>query len=161
MRLETAASEAGADVVTASIVIALFFAALGCLSLGTARADLWRHLRYPFAAAVCFALSALCMVDVARAQSGQHGDGHAEMHGVYKEWRQPSNPAVSCCNDADCRPTRAYVGEDGLWRAWNGLKWLTIPAAKVLPTDLAGDGRNHLCELDEYVYCFSPAGPRS
>lgn len=104
----------------------------------------------------------------ATAQEPDGIHGHAEMHDVYRNWHSPSNPNVSCCNGqsasdphGDCRPTRAYIGDDGLWRAWNGLKWLTIPPSKVLPTDLAGDGRSHLCELDEFIYCFSPASPRS
>jgi hypothetical protein len=69
----------------------------------------------------------------ARAQSGMHGDGHAEMHETYKGWHPPGNPNTSCCSNADCRPTRAYVGDDGLWRAWNGLRWLTVPQSRVLP----------------------------
>jgi hypothetical protein len=93
-------------------------------------------------------------------QSGQHGDGHAQMHGTYKNWTPPNNPKTSCCNDSDCRPTRAYLGDDGLWRAWNGYQWLTVPRERVLPTDLAGDGRNHICEKQEFIYCFSPTVPK-
>jgi hypothetical protein len=92
---------------------------------------------------------------------GQHGAGHAEMHDVYKAWHPPDNPKTSCCNNADCRPTRAYVDENGTWRAWNGLLWLVVPPDRVLPTDLAGDGRSHLCENAGYIYCFTPAPPRS
>lgn len=92
----------------------------------------------------------------ARAQSGEHGDGHAEMHGTYEQWHPPGNPHTSCCNDADCRPTRAYMGDDGDWRAWNGNLWLRIPHERVLPTDFAGDGRSHLCENAGVIYCFTP-----
>ncbi len=92
----------------------------------------------------------------AMAQSGAHGDGHAEMHDVYKHWHPPLNPGTSCCNDADCRPTRAYVDGEGRWRAFNGSAWLVIPQERVLPADYAGDGRSHLCEKDGFVYCFSP-----
>ena len=81
-------------------------------------------------------------------------------HGPYSDWTAPDNPALSCCNDSDCRPTRAYMGDDGLWRAWDGINWLTIPPGRVLPTDYAGDGRNHLCEKMGAVYCFSPGQPR-
>lgn len=85
--------------------------------------------------------------------------GAARGHDIYSgpEWRVPNNPAVSCCDNRDCRPTRAYMGEDGLWRAWTGAKWLTVPADRVLPTDLAKDGRSHLCaSTDDWVFCFSP-----
>ena len=92
---------------------------------------------------------------------GQHGVGHAEMHDVYKAWHPPDNPKTSCCNNADCRPTRAYVDDNGTWRAWNGLFWLPVPPDRVLPTDFAGDGRSHLCESAGHVYCFTPAPPRS
>jgi hypothetical protein len=92
---------------------------------------------------------------------GQHGAGHAEMHDVYKAWHPPGNPKTSCCNNADCRPTRAYVDEDGTWRAWNGLLRLAVPPERVLPTDFAGDGRSHLCESSGHIYCFTPAPPQS
>jgi hypothetical protein len=94
-------------------------------------------------------------------QSGRHGDGHAQMHDVYKGWHPPNNSKTSCCNDSDCRPTRAYVDPEGRWRAWNGMRWLVIPPERILPTDFAGDGRSHLCEKEEFIYCFAPGPPRS
>ena len=51
--------------------------------------------------------------------------------------------------------------QDGQWRAWNGLRWLVVPSERVLPTDFAGDGRSHLCEKQDFIYCFTPAPPRS
>jgi hypothetical protein len=62
-------------------------------------------------------------------------------------------------DNADCRPTRAFLTEEG-WRAWNGRAWLLVPVERVLPTDYAGDGRSHLCEQAGFVFCFSPAAPR-
>lgn len=103
----------------------------------------------------------------AMAQSGRHGDGHAQQHDIYQRWSPPNNPKTSCCNavkedgSGDCRPTRAFVDDDGNWRAWNGLRWLTVPPGRVLPTDYAGDGRNHLCEKMEVIYCFTPSEPKS
>ena len=105
------------------------------------------------------------LVTAALAQSGAHGDGHAEHHDIYKDWRHPTTGA-GCCNaqtldgQGDCRPTRAYFGDDGLWRAWDGHRWLTVPRDKLLPTDFAGDGRSHLCELRGNIFCFTPAEPR-
>jgi hypothetical protein len=96
----------------------------------------------------------------ALAQTGEHGDGHAEMHDVYQNWHTPLNAKVSCCNNADCRPTRAFLDDDGNWHAWNGSKWLRVPQDRLLPTDYAGDGRSHLCEMDEFIYCFTPAEPK-
>jgi hypothetical protein len=93
--------------------------------------------------------------------SGSHGDGHAEMHDIYKNWTPPDNPKTSCCDNSDCRPTRAYVDESGNWRAWNGNMWLIVPSARVLPTDYAHDGRSHLCEKAGFIYCFAPGPPKS
>ncbi len=84
----------------------------------------------------------------------------AHAHDPYGHWRQPDNPAASCCHSDDCRPTRAYMGEDGLWRAWDGRQWAIVPPGKVLPTDFAGDGRSHLCERAGRVLCFSPGQVR-
>jgi len=92
---------------------------------------------------------------VAFAQSGEHGDGHAQMHDTYKGWRLPNNQGTSCCNDNDCRPTRAYVDEEGRWRVWNGIMWLVVPWDRVLPADFAHDGRSHLCEQGGTIYCFT------
>jgi hypothetical protein len=106
-------------------------------------------------------LSAGDIISVAKAQSGAHGDGHAERHDIYKGWHPPQNPNTSCCNNADCRPTRAFVDAEGSWRAFNGSVWVRIPRDRVLPTNLAGDGRNHLCEKEGFVYCFVPGEIRS
>lgn len=84
----------------------------------------------------------------------------ARGHDPYTDWRKPDNPAVSCCNGDDCRPTRAYVGEDGLWRAWNGAEWLVVPREVMLPPDYAGDGRSHICERGSFIYCFTPGQVR-
>ncbi len=84
----------------------------------------------------------------------------ATAHDIYHHWRKPDNPGVSCCNNNDCRPTRAFMGDDGLWRAWDGYKWLTVPREVVLPTDYGQDGRSHLCEMNGYVFCFSPGQVR-
>lgn len=82
------------------------------------------------------------------------------MHHVYQDWLQPGSK-VSCCDNRDCRPTRAYLGEDGRWRAWDGQGWIIVPPAKLLPSDLAKDGRNHLCASPSgEVYCFSPTSPK-
>jgi hypothetical protein len=97
----------------------------------------------------------------ALAQSGEHGDGHVQMHDVYRHWHPPKNPDTSCCSNADCRPTRAYIDADGNWRAWNGQDWLVVPQERLLPTDFAGDGRSHLCESHGFIFCFTPGEMRS
>jgi hypothetical protein len=93
------------------------------------------------------------------AQSGAHGEGHAEHHDEYQHWKQPGS-GLSCCDDKDCRPTRAYLAEEG-WRAWDGARWLLVPPAAVLDVR-AKDGRSHLCATPAgHTYCFVPADPKS
>lgn len=101
---------------------------------------------------LAFVFAALCILIAWR--------GPAQGHEPYTNWRQPSNPAVSCCDSADCRPTRARINDAGNWEAWNGTHWLVVPWGRVLPTDYAHDGRSHLCEKSGLVYCFSPAEPK-
>lgn len=101
-----------------------------------------------------FILCSTCGISPTAAQ-----DGHAEHHDEYQHWKQPGS-GLSCCNEKDCRPTRAYLTEEG-WRAWDGLRWLLVPWPVVL--DLrAKDGRTHLCATPAgHVYCLVPADPRS
>ncbi|MDP2377805.1 hypothetical protein [Reyranella sp.] len=117
-------------------------------------------LRFLVVVGVIFGLPMMCQP--AKAQSGAHGDGHAQQHDIYKDWHPPGNPETSCCSAAkpdgsgDCRPTRAFVDDDGNWRAWNGVMWLIVPPERILPPNYAGDGRSHLCEKEQYIYCFTP-----
>lgn len=60
----------------------------------------------------------------------------AMAHDKYEHWTSPDNPTMSCCHGTDCRPTRAYLHEDGLWRAWDGGQWLIVPKGKMLPIRL-------------------------
>ena len=84
------------------------------------------------AAAICFGLTASSISDLARAQSGNHGDGHAENHDWYQNLTQ-ADTGFPCCNgstssvEGDCRPTRAFLDEDGLWYALLDGQWVPIP----------------------------------
>ena len=107
-------------------------------------------------------------ISVARAQSGNRGDGHAQHHDMYKDWQRP-DVGGSCCNaqsaddpNGDCRPTTAYMGDDGWWRARvrpgpNG--YIVVPPNKIL--NRAADGRCHVCERFGTVICFQPCDPQS
>lgn len=104
-----------------------------------------------------FILCLVCRMPQTAAQA--HGGGHAEHHDEYRHWKQPGN-GMSCCNDQDCRPTRAYLTEEG-WRAWDGTRWLLVPPSAVLSVR-AKDGRTHLCATPAgHVYCLVPADPKS
>ena len=98
--------------------------------------------------------------------TGQHGQGHAENHDWYQELKQPGT-GYSCCNgtmngiEGDCRPTRAYITEDGQWRALIDGQWVLIPPRVVLK-ELAPDGRSHICaSRSGMIYCFLGGSPRS
>ena len=106
----------------------------------------------------------LVVVIIGAAVAALHRPAHG--HDIYGEWHPPGNPQTSCCHgqtedgQGDCRPTRAYHDDEG-WHAWDGYEYLTVPPERLLPTDLAGDGRSHLCEKGKFIYCFSPSEPKS
>ena len=110
-------------------------------------------------ASLAFGLRAL-------AQSGNHGEGHAENHDWYRELKQPGTN-MSCCNgtlngiEGDCRPTRAYVDDNGTWRALMDGRWIVVPPRVVLQS-LAPDGGSHICaNRTGTIYCFMGGSPKS
>jgi len=97
---------------------------------------------------------------------GQHGQGHAENHDWYKELKQPGT-GYSCCNgtangvEGDCRPTRAYLQDDGTWKAMVNGRWMPVPPRVVLQR-LAPDGNSHICAgKSGMIYCFISGSPKS
>jgi len=97
---------------------------------------------------------------------GIHGQGHAQNHDWYQQLKQPGT-GYSCCNgtingiEGDCRPTRAYIGDDGIWRALIDGRWISVPPRVVLK-DLAPDGRSHICaSRSGLIYCFLGGSPKS
>jgi hypothetical protein len=98
--------------------------------------------------------------------TGRHGQGHAQAHDWYQELKQPDT-GYSCCNgttngiEGDCRPTRAYLTEEGQWRALIDGQWVLIPPRVVLK-QLAPDGRSHICaSRSGMIYCFLGGSPKS
>ena len=94
------------------------------------------------------------------------GQGHAENHDWYKELKQPGT-GFSCCNgrsatsEGDCRPTRAYLNDDGMWYALLNGRWVPVPPRVVLQ-QLAPDGRSHICASKSgMIYCFLGGSPKS
>lgn len=83
----------------------------------------------------------------------------ARAHDHYTSWKQPANGA-SCCDNRDCRPTRARMTDAETWQAWDGERWIDIPPHTILKMQ-SPDGRNHLCEAYGVVFCFLPSGPKS
>jgi hypothetical protein len=97
---------------------------------------------------------------------GLHGQGHAENHDWYQQLKQPGT-GYSCCNgtingvEGDCRPTRAYLNDDGQWYAQVDGRWVLVPPRVVLQ-QLAPDGRSHICASKSgMIYCFLGGSPRS
>lgn len=100
-----------------------------------------------------------------RPQHSHHGAGHAENHDWYRGLTQPGTGS-SCCNgtkdgvEGDCRPTRAYLGDDGQWRALLDGRWIPVPPRAVLDSRLNKDAiRSHICAgRSGVIYCFIGAG---
>lgn len=97
---------------------------------------------------------------------GDRGNGHAENHDWYKELKQPGT-GFSCCNgrtnssEGDCRPTRAYMNDDGVWYALINGRWIPVPPRVVLK-QLAPDGGSHICASKSgMIYCFLGGSPKS
>lgn len=92
----------------------------------------------------------------------------ARAHDIYQKWEQPvpswDGSRASCCHNQDCHPTRAYVDPTTQkWMAWDRGqgRYREIPESALLPTDKAGDGRNHVCiSPGGVILCFSPTSPR-
>ncbi|WP_407179382.1 hypothetical protein [Bradyrhizobium sp. STM 3562] len=84
----------------------------------------------------------------------------------YSNWHMPDNPALSCCNDADCYPTEIrYVDGKIYAKRREDGKYILIPAQKVERNRDNPDGRNHLCApppsaygQPDTVYCFALGG---
>ena len=108
----------------------------------------------------------LLVAGASRGQTGQHGHGHADGHDWYQHLQRP-NGGGSCCNkltdagEGDCRPVRAFLGDDGWWRAIVDGRPVRIPPATVL-NHAASDGNAHLCMSKAFtVYCFIAPQPKS
>lgn len=99
------------------------------------------------------------------AQDGHRGHGHAQSHDWYQELKQPGT-GLSCCNgtingvEGDCRPTRSYLNDDGVWYAMLNGRWVPVPPRVVLQR-LAPDGRSHICaSKNGMIYCFLGGSPK-
>jgi hypothetical protein len=93
----------------------------------------------------------------ALAQTGEHGDGHAEGHDWYGNLK--SQFGWSCCNGdkdhGDCRPVQARSRMDGQWEAYYSGGWHLIPPETILRDELNKDPLHaHICEQSGFVYCF-------
>jgi len=97
---------------------------------------------------------------------GTRNVGHAENHDWYRELKQPGT-GYSCCNgtmngvEGDCRPTRAFLADDGTWKALIDGRWTPVPPRVVLQK-LAPDGNSHICAgKSGMIYCFIGGSPKS
>jgi len=115
--------------------------------------------------ALFVALPLFGMAVDAWGQESHRGVGHSENHDWYSGLKQPYS-GMSCCNgtkngvEGDCRPTRAYVGDDGQWRALIDGRWIPVPPSVVLDSKLNKDAiRSHICAgKSGVIYCFVGAG---
>jgi len=109
-------------------------------------------------AAAALFLSIL-LAEPATAQDGRHGHGHAEQHDWYRTLIHPFT-GRPCCDERDCRPTRAYVDDEGLWRAMLDGRWVVVPNDVVL-RNASPDGRSHICANGRgVIFCFVGGVPK-
>ena len=110
------------------------------------------------------------------AASHEHEQRPAERHHppqdmalhekFYSTWHMPDNPALSCCNNADCYPTDIkYVDGKIYAKRREDGKYILIPPQKIEHNRDNPDGRNHLCapppglsSLPDTVFCFALGG---
>ena len=128
-----------------------------------------RVVSLSIAASVAFGLAAAAQ-DMSSHRHGNDTDGtrnvgHAENHDWYKELKQPGT-GYSCCNgpvngvEGDCRPTRAFLTEEGTWKALVDGRWMPVPPRVVLQK-LAPDGNSHICAgKSGMIYCFIGGSPK-
>lgn len=126
-----------------------------------------RPIALSMAVVALFAQSASAQDHKHQHSQGIHGQGHAENHDWYQQLNQPGT-SYSCCNaltdkdpNGDCRPTRAYMKDDGTWRAMIDGRWVPVPPRVVLKT-LAPDGNSHICASKAgMIFCFIGGSPKS
>jgi hypothetical protein len=122
-----------------------------------------------FLATCLVALILFLIFSVAKAHDHKHPPKDADIHHrFYKLWKMPTNRAVSCCNDQDCKPAEAYM-KDGRWYArheGDDGPFTLIPKERVdigLPdSPEPPDFRSHLCGMryggfdngEFTVFCF-------
>ena len=123
--------------------------------------------KYPLMIAVMAGTSFSAMPSPLKAEETYHGHGHSELHHWYRRLMRPDFPSYRCCNDQDCRPTRARWNK-GHWEAQKDGRWIRIPNEKI-SREQSIDSRPHICAPPtshpkfhaDYVFCFVKPGPGS
>ena len=91
---------------------------------------------------------------------GVHGHGHARWHETfYKDLKIPGSK-TSCCNLADCRPTKIRANGDH-YEVMKDGRWIKVQTEKIVKTT-APDGGAHICAPEstsgrfdpDYVFCI-------
>lgn len=141
------------------------------LALGFAASGGWmlhfvvRHWRFDWpqfflgSVAIAYLVVAVFgITKVALAQSGNHGDGHAQHHDVYRNLFNPQTGA-NCCNDQDCRPGTVWRELDGGLRARIGSQTVPVPESALLPDHMnPHPPLGMICERNGTFYCVSKSG---
>jgi len=108
------------------------------------------------------AFAALATIPLAHAQEHIHPTGPITGPAAkfYETWKQPDNPAASCCNKIDCYATEARL-RGGQWyaRQRETGEFIPVPPNKVELDRDSPDGLSHVCANPMgVVYCFKAGG---
>jgi hypothetical protein len=87
-------------------------------------------------------LLAACSSPV-KAQEGHIGHGHDKWHDLFYRHLQRNDTKTSCCNLADCRPTKARMIDDHYEVMIDGV-WVSVPSDKINKVT-APDMGAHVC----------------
>lgn len=88
-------------------------------------------------------LAFLLMPLAAAAQDGRHGHGHEKWHADFYSKLMRPDTKTSCCNLADCRPTKIRTVGDH-YEVLKDERWIRVPNDKIVKI-AAPDGGAHIC----------------
>lgn len=79
----------------------------------------------------------------AGAADGEHGHGHDQWHGEFYSKLVRPDTKTSCCNLADCRPTKVRSA-DNHYEVKKDGRWIRVPPEKIVKV-APPDGGAHIC----------------
>ncbi len=108
-------------------------------------------------ARILFAVSLAALLAVfATLLIGPAGAADPAIEAWFKSLKQPGS-GMSCCDESDCKRTKARVGPDG-WEALTPAgDWISVPEDRIVRPKSNPTGEPILClSPSRSIYCFVP-----